>query len=124
MSTQLEEFSKQFRKELLVKNAYVEDKGYSSNHKNALSDGDEKGKGENAGNVGSLTDINTRKDNMGRNYYNDEIGYSSTHPNALSDGDEKGKGETNTIGSITDINRRTDNVARNQYNANKGYPDF
>ena len=94
-------------------------------HQNALSDGDELGKGENTGNVGGLTDINTRIDNTGRNAYNESNGYDSTHQNALSDGDELGKGENNgKIGSLTDINTRVDGVNRNFFSETKTYPDF
>ena len=50
-------------------------------HENALSDGDELGKGENNGNVGGLTDINTRTDLTNRNTYNDSNGYSLVHQN-------------------------------------------
>ena len=60
-----------------------------------VSDGDELGKGENNGNVGGLTDINTRTDLTNRNTYNDSNGYSLVHQNALSDGDELGKGGIN-----------------------------
>ena len=45
---------------------------YSATNPNALSDGDEKGKGENSGKIGSLTDINTRTESLSRNFYNGE----------------------------------------------------
>ena len=89
------------------------------------SDGDERGKGENNGNIGSSVDIQNRIDNVGRNTYNNQNGYSMVHPNAMSDGDEKGKGEVDgKVGSSIDIQTRTDVVARNKYNGSKGYPDF
>jgi hypothetical protein len=98
---------------------------YNASNPNALSDGDEKGKGENSGKIGSLTDINTRTESLSRNFYNGEKGYNAGHPNALSDGDDKGKGENSgRIGSLTDINTRTTIVAANKYNGSKGYPDF
>ena len=63
------------RTELLAKNAYSNGKGYSSGHPNALSDGDEKGKGENDKKIGSLTDINTRTESVSRNYYGENRRY-------------------------------------------------
>jgi hypothetical protein len=95
------------------------------NNPNAISDGDEKGKGDNNGKVGSLTDINTRIELINKNVYKGDNGYSSIHPNALSDGDIKGKGEVNTqVGSSVDINNRIDSIARNKYGETKRYPDF
>jgi hypothetical protein len=53
------------------RNYYQAEKPYSASHPNALSTGDEKGKGQvgDSGDVGGLTDINTRIDNTGRNFY-------------------------------------------------------
>tara|TARA_R110000765_G_scaffold180848_1_gene286764 strand:+ start:261 stop:602 length:342 start_codon:yes stop_codon:yes gene_type:complete len=59
--------SDKFRKQNLVKNTYPssDTEGYSPNHPNALSDGDEKGKG-NAIYLGVYgNDIGTRTDIMG-----------------------------------------------------------
>ena len=111
---------------MLNRNQYNTDlNGYDTNHPNAISDGDELGKGENNGNIGGLTDINTRTDNKNRNLYNDQNGYSLVHPNAISDGDEKGRAENNnSVGTLTDNNERTAHVARNPYNSSQGYPDF
>jgi len=127
MATELELIANKLRPEHLARNEYDPNDLYSSGHKNALSSGDEPGKGENEGKIGGLTDINTRKDNMGRNAYTDLNGYGVTNPNAISDGDEKGKGQLNdggTIGGATDINIRTDNTGRNKFGENKQYPDF
>jgi len=44
-------------------------------HPNAMSDGDDKGKGDNNGNVGSSIDIQTRTDVVARNKYNGSKGY-------------------------------------------------
>ena len=44
-------------------------------HPNAMSDGDEKGKGEVDGKVGSSIDIQTRTDVVARNKYNGSKGY-------------------------------------------------
>ena len=113
------------------RNYYSELNEYGSTHKNAKSDGDEKGKGQDgaAGTIGSTTDINTRKDNMGRNYYNENDGYGVTNKNAISDGDERGKGQledNGTIGSLTDINTRKENLVKNKTYGpgKKSYPDF
>jgi hypothetical protein len=125
MATQLEIIAEKLRQEVISRNVYNGDKSYSSVNKNALSDGDEKGKGDVNGQVGSSVDIQNRIDNMGRNRYGVDNEYSSINKNALSDGDEFGKGESNgQVGSLTDIKTRTDVVARNKYNDSKGYPDF
>jgi hypothetical protein len=116
------------RKDLLAKNTYKVNKGYDSNNKNALSDGDDKGKGENKEQIGSMTDIKARMDNLGRNTnYSKENPYGRGSKNALSDGDNKGKGQigdTGTIGSLIDINSRIDLIKSNTYGVKKSYPDF
>ena len=125
MATQLEILAEKLRKEVISKNLYPTGNSYSSVNKNALSDGDEKGKGDVNGQVGSSVDIQNRIDNLGRNRYNNGNEYSSVSKDALSDGDEFGKGDVNgQVGSLTDIKTRTDVVARNKYNDSKGYPDF
>lgn len=50
---------------------------YGAGHPNALSDGDDKGKGENSNSIGGLTDINTRIANIAKNKYNQ----NNTYPN-------------------------------------------
>ena len=125
MATQLEILAEKLRKEVISKNSYNSSNGQSSVNKNALSDGDEKGKGDVNGQVGSSVDIQNRIDNLGRNRYNGQNEYSSLNKDAISDGDELGKGENNgQVGSLTDIQTRIDVVARNKYNGSKGYPDF
>ena len=125
MATQLEILAEKFRNEVVGKNSYNTNKAYSSTNKNALSDGDEKGKGELDGNIGSSVDIQNRIDNMGRNRYNQQNEYSSINKDALSDGDEFGKGEVDgKVGSLTDINTRIDVTGRNKYGETKTYPDF
>ena len=91
--TELEKIGEQQRNSLIPKNTYNDNKEYNSNNPNALSDGDEKGRGQkdDGGTIGTLTDINTRKDLLGRNLYLKNDGYNSNNSNALSDGDEKGK---------------------------------
>jgi hypothetical protein len=75
MATQLEILAQKYRNEVLGPNIYKEDKNYSSRHKNALSDGDEKGKGENNGSVGGKTDINKRTESITKNKYNESKKY-------------------------------------------------
>ena len=107
MASQIEKISKQFLDEAMSRNDYQKTKSYDSNHSNAISDGDDKGKGENNGKVGSSTDINTRIDSLGRNKYGPNFGYGIENTNALSDGDEFGRGERNgEVGTITDQNKR------------------
>jgi hypothetical protein len=44
-------------------------------NRDALSDGDDYGKGENDGNVGSATDIRLRTEVVARNKFNQKNGY-------------------------------------------------
>jgi hypothetical protein len=125
MATQLEQLSEKFRTEHLTRNSYNVKNLYDSNNKNAQSDGDEKGKGELDGQVGSLTDIHTRTELLARNRFNSGNLYGLGTPDAVSDGDERGKGENNgQVGSLSDINKRTELVASNKYGEKKRYPDF
>jgi hypothetical protein len=68
--SRLLEGSDQFRDPLISKNSHTKNDEYAGTHPNALSDGDEKGKGESNGQVGSATDIRTRKTLEARNQYN------------------------------------------------------
>jgi len=47
MASKLEELGNQYRKDNIIKNTYQNGEGnqYNAKHKNALSDGDNKGKG-------------------------------------------------------------------------------
>ncbi len=78
--SRLLDVSKQFREELLSKNIYNEKEEYTPSHKNALSDGDEWGKGELNGSIGSATDIRTRNELLSKNMYsfNREYGDGDT----------------------------------------------
>lgn len=126
--TQLEALANQFRPTELAINRYSASNGYGITNPNAVSDGDEFGKGQNEnGQVGSLTDINTRTDIISTNKYGANNGYGVTNPNAISDGDEFGKGqkgENGTIGSMTDIQTRIATVTKNAFGENNKYPDF
>ena len=55
--SRLEKSSEQFRNTLLNKDIYTSDKPYDSSNSRAKSDGDDHGKGENNGSVGSKTDV-------------------------------------------------------------------
>ena len=129
MATELEKIADAQRKIAVARNEYDNDGKYGSTNKNALSDGDNKGKGDVDGSVGSKTDINTRTSNTVKNEYSENNGYGVTNPNAISDGDNKGKGQAGddgTIGNTSDINTRKANLVKNPtYGPNKKkYPDF
>jgi hypothetical protein len=67
--SRLEIISKPFRDSAVVKNDYDKNDEYVQSHQDALSTGDELGKGENNGDVGGITDIKTRKSLMVKNKY-------------------------------------------------------
>ena len=77
MATQLEIIANQQRIIHLAINDYKYTNEYSSTNKDAISDGDENGKGLNPsnGNVGSITDINNRTQSIARNNYNQNKSY-------------------------------------------------
>lgn len=68
--SRLEEISVQYRKREVVRNSYDKNDEFGSGHENALSDGDEKGKGEQDGSIGGKTDIEQRKIAATKNKYN------------------------------------------------------
>lgn len=68
--SRLEDISVQFRKKNVARNDYDENDKYEAGHPNALSTGDEKGKGLVNEQVGGATDIKTRETAMARNKYN------------------------------------------------------
>jgi len=96
---------------------------YNSNHPNANSDGDDKGKGGDD-KVGSQTDILTRQNIVAFNTFNASNAYGVSHPNAISDGDNKGKGDNGTIGGTTDILTRSQNTNTNEFGEGNQYPNF
>ena len=86
---------------------------YSSVNRDAVADGDDKGRGESSsGSIGTLTDINEREKLLAKNGYNENRFYSTVNRNDLSDGDEKGKGD---IGNKTDVEERSKLIAVNNY---------
>ena len=80
----LTDIAEQERKKNLVKNTYTinGESLYSAQHPNALSDGDEAGKGNSVfldvftEQTGSQTDILTRKDNVVINHYSKDNVYT------------------------------------------------
>jgi hypothetical protein len=69
------------RTENLVKNKFNKKNLYNSTNPDAISDGDENGKGpkDENGTVGSKTDILKRTENTGKNSYNSKKEYNR-HP--------------------------------------------
>ena len=68
--SKLEELSAPFRKCEVARNNYNFNDEYNAGNADALSTGDELGKGENNGCVGSATDIKKRKQLIAKNCYN------------------------------------------------------
>lgn len=75
--TNLERIANEQRTLHLTKNEYNQNKGYGVTHPNAISDGDEKGKGisEDGRNVGSSIDIEGRNFSLTKNQYNQNKSY-------------------------------------------------
>jgi hypothetical protein len=79
--SRLLENSKDFREREFARNTstlYNPNDPYGNAHPNALSDGDEKGKGENSGSIGGLTDIQKRQEGSARNMYNKNRPYDDS----------------------------------------------
>lgn len=77
--SRLEEVSEQYRKREIVRNSYDKEDVYTGSHENAVSDGDEKGKGLGApGTVGSATDIKSREVAATKNKYNKNREYNDS----------------------------------------------
>jgi hypothetical protein len=68
--SKLEDISIPFRKNLIAKNDYDNNDAYEAGHPDALSTGDENGKGEVNGQIGGTTDIKTRNKLATKNKYN------------------------------------------------------
>jgi hypothetical protein len=75
--SRLEDSSIVFRKQNLAKNQYNINDPYNASHSNALSNGDDKGKGEMNGDAGSATDIKTREKLVAKNKFNRNKEYNS-----------------------------------------------
>jgi len=74
--SKLEEISGAYRKANITKNSYKNTDQYTAGHKNALSDGDELGKGENADSIGGATDIKCRESLITKNKFNKNKEYN------------------------------------------------
>lgn len=68
-----------FRNKQLKRNSYSNNAPYGPSHKNALSDGDEKGKGEKNGSIGSKTDIYMRSKLLATNKFSPNKPYDSVN---------------------------------------------
>lgn len=69
--SRLEEINEQFRTCSVARNKHNLNEEYVTGHPNAISDGDELGKGEStSGSVGSATDIRQRKTLITKNRFN------------------------------------------------------
>jgi len=68
--SKLEDMSVEFRDDQIKKNNYTQNDEYRPSHPDTLSDGDELGKDEFNGSVGSLSDIKARESMMKFNKYN------------------------------------------------------
>lgn len=75
--SRLEDVNVPFRKANLARNDYNNNELYNAGHADALSTGDEKGKGEVNGQVGGATDIKTREKLMAKNKYNRNKEYNA-----------------------------------------------
>ena len=74
--SRLLENSDEFRNREKARNEYTNNDEYLSGHPNALSDGDEKGKGQTDESVGGATDISKRNESAARNRYNKNNPYN------------------------------------------------
>lgn len=68
--SRLEENSVAFRKANIARNPYDNNDQYVSGHADALSTGDENGKGEVNGQVGGASDIKLREQAIAKNKFN------------------------------------------------------
>lgn len=75
----LEKISVQYRKPLIAKNSFDKNDEYTVAHDDALSTGDEPGKGEKGGLIGSATDIKTRKILLVKNKWKTGYMYNATN---------------------------------------------
>ncbi len=74
--SRLEDISLPFRTRSIAKNDYNNNDEYSVGHADALSTGDEKGKGAVNEQVGGATDIKTRNSLMAKNKFNKNREYN------------------------------------------------
>jgi hypothetical protein len=74
--SRLEDTSVGFRKEEIARNTYDQNKPYDAGNPDALSTGDEPGKGEFNGSIGSASDIKARKILIAKNEFNQNKEYN------------------------------------------------
>jgi len=74
--SRLEDVSLPYRKQNVARNEFDNNDQYNVGHADALSTGDENGKGEVNGQVGGATDIKTREHSVARNKYNKNREYN------------------------------------------------
>ena len=77
--SRLETISKPFRDSLISKDIYTTDKPFDQSNSRALSDGDEHGKGEKNGSVGSKTDIIQKTKLLTKNKYSSSKPYNASN---------------------------------------------
>lgn len=76
--SRLLENSPQYRNPLIAKNTFNINDNYEAGHPNALSDGDEQGKGQVGDSIGSATDIIQRNTLKAKNLYTRNKPYDSS----------------------------------------------
>jgi hypothetical protein len=74
--SRLLENSPEFRDAHIARNPFNKNDNYNVAHPNALSDGDEAGKGLLNGQVGGLTDIKSKEKMVAKNMYNQNNEYN------------------------------------------------
>lgn len=75
--SKLEDIGVSFRTKLIAKNDFNKNDEYTAGHPDALSTGDENGKGEKNGEIGSATDIKKRKTLLTKNKFSSNKEYNS-----------------------------------------------
>ncbi|MFA5207137.1 MAG: hypothetical protein WC428_00405 [Candidatus Paceibacterota bacterium] len=76
--SRLEDVSLPFRKCAVAKNDFTDNDQYSTGHPDALSTGDEDGKGELNGSIGGKTDIKTRNCEITKNKFQQDRQYDAS----------------------------------------------
>jgi hypothetical protein len=76
--SRLEDVSLPFRKQNIARNDYDNNDQYTVGHPDALSTGDEQGKGQVNGQVGGATDIKERQKEVAKNKYNNNRPYDAS----------------------------------------------
>jgi hypothetical protein len=76
--SKLEDVSLSFRNINIARNDYDNNDQYNVGHPDALSTGDEEGKGEMNGKIGGLTDIKSRDIAITKNKYNKNKEYNAS----------------------------------------------